>query len=173
MLTDPCFWLGFVAGAVVCYVFVLIYDFWIMYKESDGRQAKLDAKAHYDGKYWDYQRHGCPNCGSHAFMQGPQGACSENIKCGNTACGSEFNMAGDGTPPGMFERIHRIQVFGEPQVSTYIQAPPITEEDEVIDDLGAFRICDPMWVAGVPCPHCGAQDGEYHHPPEGKPIYGP
>lgn len=43
----------------------------------------------------------CPDCGGTSFLSGPCGGCSENIKCANPECGSEFNIC----PPYFAERI--------------------------------------------------------------------
>jgi hypothetical protein len=39
---------------------------------------------------------GCPDCGSHEFLEGPSGGASTNIKCANELCGSKFNVTGGG-----------------------------------------------------------------------------
>jgi hypothetical protein len=41
----------------------------------------------------------CPDCGHSEFLAGPEGGCSQNIKCNN--CGSKFNIC----PPFFAERI--------------------------------------------------------------------
>ncbi|MGD0278086.1 MAG: hypothetical protein ABSC11_02140 [Smithella sp.] len=41
----------------------------------------------------------CPDCGFSGFLGGPEGGCSQNIKCGN--CGNKFNIC----PPFFAERI--------------------------------------------------------------------
>lgn len=38
-------------------------------------------------------RHACPDCGGTEFNMGPQGSMSQNIKCSNPECGSEFCAA--------------------------------------------------------------------------------
>jgi hypothetical protein len=35
----------------------------------------------------------CPDCGGDMFLMGPHGGASQNIKCADTNCGSEFNCA--------------------------------------------------------------------------------
>jgi hypothetical protein len=41
----------------------------------------------------------CPDCDSLGFLAGPEGGCSQNIKCKN--CGNKFNVC----PPFFAERI--------------------------------------------------------------------
>src|SRR5580658_4863552 len=38
-------------------------------------------------------RHVCPDCGGDKFTTGPSGGMSQNIKCSNLECGSEFCVA--------------------------------------------------------------------------------
>ena len=38
-------------------------------------------------------RHVCPDCGGDKFNMGPSGGMSQNIKCSNMECGSEFCVA--------------------------------------------------------------------------------
>src|SRR5271154_985542 len=38
-------------------------------------------------------RHVCPDCGGNKFTMGPSGGMSQNIKCSNLECGSEFCAA--------------------------------------------------------------------------------
>lgn len=57
-------------------------------------------------------RHVCPDCGGDSFSMGPQGGMSQNIKCSNLECGSEFSVAPfeDGQwlgTPIMVERTNR------------------------------------------------------------------
>ncbi len=59
--------------------------------------------------------HKCPDCGGGTFLMGPHGGMAQNIKCANTACGSEFNCApfDDGQwcgKPFIAERIIRSEV---------------------------------------------------------------
>jgi hypothetical protein len=35
----------------------------------------------------------CPDCNGKDFLMGPHGGMSQNIKCANPRCGSEFNCA--------------------------------------------------------------------------------
>jgi len=37
--------------------------------------------------------HICPDCKGNTFIMGPQGGMSQNIKCENRECGSEFSVA--------------------------------------------------------------------------------
>lgn len=37
--------------------------------------------------------HICPDCGGDSFTMGPQCGMSQNIKCSNLECGSEFTVA--------------------------------------------------------------------------------
>jgi hypothetical protein len=49
----------------------------------------------------------CPDCGGTAFLEGPHGGLSVNVKCANRGCQSKFNLV-----PGLYgsfgkERISR------------------------------------------------------------------
>lgn len=45
----------------------------------------------------------CPDCGAKEFFDGPSGGMSQNIKCANTECGSEFCVV----PPYFAKRTNR------------------------------------------------------------------
>lgn len=40
------------------------------------------------------EKNGCPDCGGDKLLIGPSGGLSQNIMCGNQACGSRFNVMG-------------------------------------------------------------------------------
>ena len=59
-----------------------------------------------------YNRKACPDCGGIVFLMGPQGGFSQNIKCDNAECGSEFCVGPfeDGTwfgEPMLIQRTNR------------------------------------------------------------------
>jgi len=58
-------------------------------------------------RHWFSTRHRCPDCGEAEFLEGPTGGISQNIKCANDACGSEFNMAAVGGQLLFAERIRQ------------------------------------------------------------------
>lgn len=42
---------------------------------------------------WFQSSRTCPDCGGSAFFEGPRGGLSQNIRCAEAVCASEFNVA--------------------------------------------------------------------------------
>jgi hypothetical protein len=42
---------------------------------------------------WFQANNTCPDCGGSSFGSGPEGGMSQNIRCENAECGSQYNIA--------------------------------------------------------------------------------
>ncbi len=61
---------------------------WEMWNPFKKKETKLDPVFHALAV-----DHVCPDCAGAEFNMGPQGGMSQNIKCANPDCGSEFCVA--------------------------------------------------------------------------------